>query len=37
MLYFKNRYENFIDGEWVALLSSHYFDNNSPVNSQVFC
>ncbi|QOR65123.1 aldehyde dehydrogenase family protein [Cytobacillus suaedae] len=34
---FKNRYENFIGGEWVAPLSGQYFENVSPVDGQVFC
>ena len=34
---FKNRYENFIGGEWVAPLEGQYFDNPSPVNGEVFC
>lgn len=34
---FKNRYENFIGGEWVPPVKGEYFDNVSPVNNQVFC
>jgi len=34
---FKNRYENFINGEWVPPLEGQYFDNPSPVNGEVFC
>jgi aldehyde dehydrogenase len=31
---FKEQYENFIGGEWVAPVNGEYFDNNSPVNGQ---
>ena len=34
---FKNRYENFIGGEWVAPREGRYFENISPVNGQVYC
>ncbi|RTE67471.1 aldehyde dehydrogenase [Amphritea opalescens] len=34
---FKERYENYIGGEWVAPVNGQYFDNVSPVNGQVFC
>ena len=34
---FKNRYENFIGGEWVAPLEGKYFDNITPVIGEVFC
>ena len=34
---FKDRYENFIGGEWVAPVKGRYMDNVSPVNGQVFC
>jgi aldehyde dehydrogenase len=34
---FKNRYENFIGGEWVAPVDGRYFDNISPVNGDPFC
>lgn len=33
---FKEQYENFIGGEWVAPLSGEYFDNISPVDGKVF-
>lgn len=33
---FKEQYENFIGGEWVAPVKGEYFDNVSPVNGQVF-
>ncbi|HID46016.1 MAG TPA: aldehyde dehydrogenase [Chromatiaceae bacterium] len=34
---FKDQYENFIGGEWVAPVDGDYFDNNSPVNGQRLC
>jgi aldehyde dehydrogenase len=34
---FKNRYENFIGGEWVAPLEGNYFENITPVTGEVFC
>ena len=34
---FKNRYENFIGGAWVAPAEDRYFENKSPVNGQVYC
>ncbi len=32
---FKEQYENFIGGEWVAPKSGEYFDNTSPVDGEV--
>ena len=34
---FKNRYENFIGGEWIAPTKGEYFSNPSPVNGEPFC
>ena len=34
---FKERYENFIGGAWVAPVKGEYFDNISPVNGKPFC
>ncbi|MEM6987229.1 MAG: aldehyde dehydrogenase family protein [Pseudomonadota bacterium] len=34
---FKDRYENFIGGEWVAPVDGQYFDNVSPVTGKPFC
>lgn len=34
---FKNRYENYIGGEWVAPIEGMYFDNITPVTGKVFC
>ncbi|HSP23108.1 MAG TPA: aldehyde dehydrogenase [Planococcus sp. (in: firmicutes)] len=33
---FKERYENYINGEWRAPLNGQYFDNVSPVNGKKF-
>jgi aldehyde dehydrogenase len=34
---FKERYENYIGGNWVAPQKGVYFDNISPVNGKAFC
>jgi len=34
---FKNRYANFIGGDWVAPVDGEYFDNISPVNGASYC
>jgi len=34
---FKNRYENFIGGHWVAPASGRYFENVTPVTGKPFC
>jgi aldehyde dehydrogenase len=34
---FKNRYENFIGGRWVAPASGRYFENITPVTGKAFC
>ena len=34
---FRDRYENFIGGEWVAPLEGGYFENVTPVTGAVFC
>ncbi|KHL01416.1 aldehyde dehydrogenase [Sinomonas humi] len=34
---FKDRYENFIGGEWVAPVGGQYFENITPVTGRVFC
>ncbi len=33
---FKERYENFIDGDWKSPVRGEYFDNISPVDGQSF-
>ncbi|GED67331.1 aldehyde dehydrogenase [Brevibacillus reuszeri] len=34
---FKNRYENYIGGNWVPPVKGEYFENVSPVTGKVFC
>jgi len=34
---FRQRYENFVGGEWVAPADGVYFDNPSPVDGKPFC
>ena len=34
---FKERYQNFIGGQWTEPKNGNYFDNVSPVNGRVFC
>lgn len=34
---FKEKYDNYIGGQWVAPVNGRYMDNISPVNGQVFC
>ncbi|NCA90113.1 MAG: aldehyde dehydrogenase family protein, partial [Gammaproteobacteria bacterium] len=34
---FRERYDNFIGGQWVPPVKGQYFDNVSPVNGQAFC
>ena len=34
---FKDRYDNFIGGKWVAPVEGRYFDNSSPVTGQRLC
>lgn len=34
---FKNRYENYIGGNWVPPVKGEYFENASPVTGKVFC
>jgi aldehyde dehydrogenase len=34
---FKEKYDNYIGGEWVAPVEGAYFENISPVDGQVFC
>ena len=34
---FKERYDNFIGGRWVAPVRGEYFDNISPINGKPFC
>lgn len=34
---FKERYGNFINGEWVAPINGQYFTNHSPVTGEAIC
>ena len=34
---FKNRYENYIGGEWTPPVDGEYFENVSPVTGKPFC
>lgn len=34
---FKQRYDNYIGGEWVAPVDGQYFDNITPITGEVFC
>ncbi|WP_078547893.1 aldehyde dehydrogenase [Litchfieldia alkalitelluris] len=34
---FKKRYDNYINGEWVAPVRGEYFENVTPVTGEVFC
>ncbi|WP_252313964.1 aldehyde dehydrogenase family protein [Sinobaca sp. H24] len=37
LVQFKDRYDNFINGEFKAPVNGEYFDNVSPVTGKVFC
>lgn len=34
---FKQKYDNYINGEWTAPVKGQYFENISPVTGEVFC
>lgn len=34
---FREKYDNFIGGEWVAPIDGEYFENTSPVDGKVIC
>lgn len=34
---FRDKYDNFINGEWVAPVDGEYFENTSPINGKVIC
>ena len=34
---FKDHYENYVGGKWVAPRGGQYFDNVSPITGQAFC
>lgn len=37
LLQFKDKYDNFIGGKWLAPVGGQYFDNRTPVTGEVFC
>lgn len=37
VVHFKEQYDNFIGGKYVAPTRGNYFENTSPVNGEVFC
>ncbi|MGO1965584.1 MAG: aldehyde dehydrogenase family protein, partial [Moraxellaceae bacterium] len=34
---FREKYDNYINGEWVAPADGEYFENTSPVDGKVIC
>lgn len=34
---FEDRYQNYINGEWVAPVAGKYFDNITPVTGEIIC
>lgn len=36
LVHFKDRYDNFIGGEWTAPVSGRYMDNITPITGEVF-
>ncbi|MDO5769482.1 MAG: aldehyde dehydrogenase family protein [Psychrobacter sp.] len=34
---FREKYDNFINGEWAAPVDGEYFENTSPINGRVIC
>lgn len=36
IVHYKEKYDNYIGGEWVAPANGEYFENPSPVNGKVF-
>lgn len=34
---FREKYDNFIGGEWVAPVDGEYFENTSPIDGKVIC
>jgi aldehyde dehydrogenase len=37
LMTFKDQYQNFIGGQWVAPVKGKYFDNVSPIDGEKFC
>ncbi|MGM8938505.1 aldehyde dehydrogenase [Psychrobacter glaciei] len=36
-VHFREKYDNFINGEWVAPIDGEYFDNPSPIDGKTIC
>lgn len=34
---FKEKYDNFINGQWIAPVDGEYFENNTPVDGSLIC
>ena len=34
---FREKYDNFINGEWTAPIDGEYFDNTSPIDGKTIC
>ena len=34
---FREKYDNFINGEWTPPIDGEYFDNSSPIDGKTFC
>jgi len=34
---FKSKYDNYINGQWVAPVNGKYFTNTTPVTGEVIC
>jgi aldehyde dehydrogenase len=34
---YRNRYEHYIGGEWVAPVKGQYFENPTPITGKIFC
>lgn len=34
---FRDKYDNFINGEWTPPIDGEYFDNPSPINGEIIC
>jgi aldehyde dehydrogenase len=37
LMTFKDQYQNFIGGQWIAPVKGKYFDNVSPIDGEKFC
>ncbi len=34
---YKEKYDNYINGQWVSPVNGEYFNNHSPANGQLIC